>query len=125
MSILYFVIYKKLTILIVYGNLFTMKNEDIEKEIQKVLSDAEILKERSDIQLSTSKFLNEEAKKLITKITYPLSTPEEMEETTKQLYALKKRLETELLIFENDVPKIAALNNRLEELKKLMEECEE
>lgn len=124
MSILYFVIYKKLTVLIVYDNLFSMKTEDIEKELQKVLSEAKTLKEKSDVQLATSKFLDEESKKLIKKITDPLSTPEEIEETAKQLYALKKRLEIELSMFQNDAAIVISLNNRLEKLKKLSKECE-
>lgn len=115
-----------MTVLTDYGNLFSiMKKENIEKELQNVLFEAKLLKEKSDIQLKTSKFLNEESKKLISKITDPLSTPEEITETAKQLYSLKKRLEIELSLFEKDMPKVMALESRVEELKILAKECKE
>ena len=97
--------------------LYPMKKEDLEKELKKVLEEALKLQSISELQLATAAFLRGESQKLMAKMDDPSLSYEQKEEVGKQMLALQKRLEREVLILENDIPKMEALAHRMEELK--------
>jgi flagellar assembly factor FliW len=101
---------------------YPMKKEILEKELQKVLDEALKLQSASELQLATVVFLHKEADKLMAKMEDPILPYDEKEEVTKQMSALQKRLEHEMGILENDIPKMTALESRLNELNQIQVE---
>ena len=96
-----------------------MKKEALEKELNKVLEEAVKLQSASELQLSTAAFMRGESKKLIAKMDDPTLPYDEKEEVSKQMSALQRRLEREMFILKNDIPKMTALENRLAELNRI------
>ena len=99
-----------------------MKKEILEKELKKVLDEAFNLQAVSELQLATVVFLHREADKLMAKMDDLTLPYDEKEEVTKQMSALQKRLENEMGILENDIPKMTALESRLNELNQIQVE---
>ena len=98
-----------------------MKRDNLEKELLKVLDDAKTLHEASELHLATADFLRKEGNKLMKKWDDPTLSYDQREELSKQLAALKKRLESELAMREKDSPKIIALENKFNHLKEIFE----
>ena len=96
---------------------YSMKKENLEKQFKEVLEEALKLQSSSELQLATAAFLRGDSKKLIAKMEDPTLSYEQKEEVNKQIFALQKRIEREVLILENDIPKMVALENRMSELK--------
>ena len=96
-----------------------MKKEALEKELNKVLEEAVKLQSASELQLATAAFMRGESKKLIAKMDDPTLPYDEKEEVSKQMSALQRRLEREMFILKNDIPKMTALENRLAELNRI------
>jgi hypothetical protein len=96
-----------------------MKKEALEKELNKVLEEAVRLQSASELQLATAAFMRGEAKKLMDKMDDSTLPYDEKEKVAKQMYALQKRLEHELLLLENDIPKMTILENRLNALSRV------
>lgn len=94
-----------------------MKREILEKELNKVLADADELKERADLEAATAEFLGREADKLMGKMKDDAIPFEEKEEISKQMNALHRRMQHEIEAFENDLPKLEALEKRMNELQ--------
>jgi hypothetical protein len=94
-----------------------MKKEILEKELLKVLADANELKERADLEAATAEFLGKEADKLMVKMKDENTPFEQKEEISKQMDALHKRMMLEIAAFENDIPKLEALDKRMNELQ--------
>jgi hypothetical protein len=90
-----------------------MKKEILEKELTKVLADANELKERADLEAATAEFLGKEANKLMAKMKDDNIPFEQKEEISKQMDALHQRMRLEIAAFENDIPKLEALENRM------------
>ena len=95
----------------------TMKKEILEKELNKVLADANELKERADLEAATAEFLGREADKLMAKMKDDSVPFEEKEQISKQMDALHRRMQHEIEAFENDIPKLEALDNRMNKLQ--------
>ena len=98
-----------------------MKRKELEKELLKVLDDAKDLQTASELHLATADFLRKEGNKLMKKADDPTLPYDQKEEVTKQMIALKKRLESELIAREKDTPKIMVLDDRFNELKTIFE----
>jgi len=98
-----------------------MKKEILEKELLKVLAEAKILEEKSEMVLSTANFLRIETDKLISKMEDTNIPYDEKEEIGKQLVALHKKIESEIRSLENDIPRMNILDNRIDELKSIFE----
>jgi hypothetical protein len=96
---------------------YSMKKENLEKQLKEVLEEALKLQSSSELQLATAAFLRGESKKLMAKMDDPMLPYDQKEEVGKQMIALQKRLECEVLILENDIPKMVALEKRMSELK--------
>jgi hypothetical protein len=96
-----------------------MKKEDLEKELNRVLEEAIKLQSASELQLATAAFMRGESQKLMDKMDDPFLPYDEKEKVAKQMSALQKRLEREMLILKNDLPKMTALENRLAELNQI------
>jgi hypothetical protein len=96
-----------------------MKKEALEKELNKVLEEAVKLQSASELQLATAAFMRGESKKLMAKMDDPTLPYDEKEEVSKQMSALQRRLEREMFILKNDIPKMTALENRLAELNRI------
>jgi hypothetical protein len=96
-----------------------MKKEALEKELNKVLEEAVKLQSASELQLATAAFMRGESKKLMAKMDDQTLPYDEKEEVSKQMSALQRRLEREMFILKNDIPKMTALENRLAELNRI------
>ena len=94
-----------------------MKKEILEKELNKVLADANELKERADLEARTAQFLGNEADKLMANMKDDSIPFEQKEEISKQMDALHQRMRLEIAAFENDIPKLEALDKRMDELQ--------
>ena len=94
-----------------------MKKETLEKELEALLNEAEILNERSELTLATAKFLSNEERKIGERVNAGSFKPGEKALLVKQIMALQKRIQREVELFNADIPKIQAVEQRLEELK--------
>ena len=94
-----------------------MKKEILEKELTKVLADANELKERADLEAATAEFLGKEADKLMIKMKDDSIPFDQKELIAKQMDALHQRMMIEIAAFENDLPKLDALDKRMNELQ--------
>lgn len=94
-----------------------MKKEILEKELLKVLADANELKERADLEAATAEFLGQEADKLMAKMQDDSIPFDQKEAIAKQMDALHRRMQVEIAAFENDIPKLEALDTRMNELQ--------
>jgi hypothetical protein len=94
-----------------------MKKEILEKELLKVLADANELQERAELEAQTAQFLGNEADKLMAKMKDDNTPFEQKEQISKQMDALHKRMQHEIASFENDIPKLEALDKRMNELQ--------
>ena len=95
---------------------YRMKKEDLEKELQAVLKEAEELEERLKLELETVYFLGKESDKLILKWNDPTLSYDQREKVGQQMAALQKRLEHESKAREKDTPRIIALDNKFNQL---------
>lgn len=98
-----------------------MKRKDLENELQTLLEKLEMLKEESELNLFTSIFLGNEVDKLMDKANDLTLPYDEREKVVRQLIALEKRLKTELLLHDEGVDKLKALENRVNELNFIFE----
>ena len=98
-----------------------MKKEILEKELLKVLTEAKVLEEKSEMVFSTANFLRIETDKLIEKMEDDNIPYDEKEEIGKQLIALHKKIECEIRSLENDIPQTTALDDRMNKLKLIFE----
>lgn len=99
------------------------KEQKIAEELLKILQEGEKLKESSDIQCATTEFLKKEAEKLEAKSKDDSLSFEEKELLAKQITAMQGRLQSEVKTIESGMPKLEALQNKInqliEEAKKL------
>ena len=113
--------YKKLLFRHLYGNVWIMKEEELQAQLLKLESDAIVLLDRSQIELQTCQFLERRACELLTQ--YRLSTSEtEKAELNEKMAGLKKRFDYEMSIFNKDVEKKDAIAARLNELEAQIKE---
>jgi hypothetical protein len=98
-----------------------MKKEDIEKQLIAVLSEADRLQEKSEIELKTAEFLKDEADKLLIKMEDKTLGFQERELLSKQMEAMHARLNREVKQFESGALQLQALEKKLDYLKELVE----
>ena len=98
-----------------------MKKVDIEKQLIAVLEEASRLQEKSEIELETAKFLQDQADKLLAHKDDETLSFEERERLSKQLEAMYGRLKFEIKQFENGALQLLALEKKLDYLKQLVE----
>ena len=94
-----------------------MNKETLEKDLLTLLEEAERMNQQSELTLATAKFLRNEEQKLGAKIANDSLSDTEEVLLIKQIVALQKRIQQEIELFNADVPKIRALDERLEYLK--------
>lgn len=99
-----------------------MNKKEIEKQLQMVLSEAELLKEKSELDSETVDFLVKECDKLFSKVNNTDLDFEQKESLLKQMEALNQRLIRETQNIENDIPKMVDLENRLKMLSESSKE---
>lgn len=94
-----------------------MNKERLEKELRKVLDDANALQEKSELELKTSEFLKSQADDLLKKFEHPTTTIEEKLQIEKQMGAMFTRIAYEITQFEKDVVRMKILESKLEDLR--------
>lgn len=94
-----------------------MKREEIERELQKVLDDANELRHQSELELKTADFLQRQADALIERFEDPNTPFDEREKVYIQMEALHKKMTLELKMWEANLPKIEKLDERLNQLQ--------
>jgi hypothetical protein len=94
-----------------------MKKENLEKELQTVLKEAQEFQEKLELDLATVYFLGKESDKLMSKWNDATLLYDQKEEVSKQIIALQKRIEYEIKMREHDTSKILALDNKFNQLK--------
>ena len=98
-----------------------MKKEILEKELIKVLADAKDLQDKAELEMQTAEFLKNEADKLMAKMADNSIPYDEKEQISKQMEALHTRMQHEIRSFEAGIPKLEALDNRMKELKLIVD----
>ena len=98
-----------------------MKKVDIEKQLVAVLEEANRLQEKSEVEMATAQFLQEQADKLLAQKDDESLTFEEREKLSKQLEAMYCRLQFEIKQFENGALQLMVLEKKLNYLKQLVE----
>lgn len=111
-----------LNVIIYCDNLTSMNNETLNKELEKALIEALDFQQKSEIELATSKFLRNEVEKLGSKMENPYLTEEESENLKKQMYSLKKKIEHESSLFNQNELKAKSIEQNLDWLLKLVSE---
>ena len=96
-----------------------MKKQDIENQLLKVLEEAEILREKSELELDTANFLSSKADELFTKSKEPLISTKERDLLLKQMRSTYDRIEYEIKIVEKGQQELIVLEEKLENLKNL------
>lgn len=92
-----------------------MKRDILEKELLKVLDDAEKLKTTCEMELSTAEFLRKEANKLMENA---YKAPfDEKEDILNKLNALYGRIQHEIRSWEAGEEKLVVLDKRMNKLK--------
>lgn len=111
-----------LRVIIYCDNLTSMNNETLNRELEKTLIEALDFQQKSEIELATSKFLRNEVEKLGSQMESPHLTPKDRENLTKQMYSLKKKIEHEKMLFEQNESKAKSIEQNLDRLLKLVAE---
>jgi hypothetical protein len=94
-----------------------MKKEELESELLKVLSDANTLQERSEVELKTAEFLKGQADELLKRFEDPATPIDEKEQLQKEMETLHVRISYEITQFEKNVGRMKILENKLNALR--------
>lgn len=94
-----------------------MNKQQLESELNKVLSDATILQERSETELKTAEFLKGRADALLKKFEDPATPFDEKEQIQKEMNALQVRISYEITQFEKNVVRLKIIENKLNDLR--------
>lgn len=109
--------YKKLIIVATVLHCMTMEKSHYDKEINRLVSEADQLTQKYILDLDTAKFLDNEASKLEQIIDSVGSTREQIEEAVAKLNILYKRIEREMKEAITDDVKADKIERELKFLK--------
>ena len=96
-----------------------MKKEQMEIELNQLMSELCVLEEQANLEQATTDFLGKETDKLLIKSQDSNLSLEERERVYNQMTALQGRLARETRALGDDMKKLAELNSRLEYFQSL------
>jgi translation initiation factor RLI1 len=117
-------LYNKLTATAIHGILVSMNEDEIQKELREIYTEAKRLHEKTDMEEKTALFLSAEVNKLLEKADNPDTTDEEKDQTIKELLALEKRLNREMREWNEGEVDINAIEARLSAVGKKLTDNE-
>jgi len=94
-----------------------MKKEQLEIEVNKLMTELATLEENATLEAATTSFLSNEADKLLLKSEDKSLSPQEKEEVCKQMDALQKRISIEQDSMFKGMRRLAELTDRFNYLK--------
>ncbi len=101
------------------GNLDLMKKEQLEIELNQLMTELCVLEEQANLEKATTDFLGKETDKLLVKSQDSNLSLEERERVYNQMTALQGRLARETRALGADMNKLSELNRRLEYFQSL------
>ena len=101
------------------GNLDSMKKEQLEIELNQLMTELCVLEEQANLEKATTDFLGKETDKLLVKSQDSNLSLEERERVYNQMTALQGRLARETRALTADMNKLSELNRRLEYFQSL------
>lgn len=101
-----------------------MKKEQLEIELNQLMTELCVLEEQANLEKATTDFLGKETDKLLIKSQDSNLSLEEKEHIYNQMTALQGRLARETKILTDDMRKLKELSNRLEYFQSLIIEEE-
>ena len=94
-----------------------MKKEQLEIELNKLITELSVLEEQAVLETATTQFLGKETDKLLIKSKDSSLSFEEKERAHNQMTALQGRLSRETRALASDMRKLSELNNRFNYLQ--------
>jgi len=101
------------------GKVTSMKKEQMEIELNKVITELSLLEEQANLETATTQFLGKETDKLMIKVKDDSLSFEEKEQVYSQMAALQGRLTKETMLVAEDMRKLSTLHDRFNYLQTL------
>ena len=96
--------------------MLNMKREEVNQRLLTILEKMESLKEKSDLETMSVKFLGKEADKLIINLSSDEISFEQKEEIYKKIESLKHKIKSEIKIIQSSGLELDSLTKELNEV---------